>query len=120
MYVYSMNYDYYDDYARLVLQSKIKYTREQLYGILYDILFKIYQEEEYPPLPCLLDWGDVLCYMAEEPYKSFLRKEYYLVPFDFDICMNLGGRSIADDIDNAKCRNEECVKHRKKYCKWRK
>ena len=117
MYVYSFNYSYYDDYHILVLQSKIKYTREQLYEILYSVLSEIYKKEEFPPLPCLLNFGDALYYMTEEPYKTFLRENYFLVPFDFDIVLNLEGLET-NRVDNLGC-HDECISRYKKNCKWR-
>ena len=125
MYVYKLSFHNYDEYAHIVLQSKIKYTREQLYEILYSVLFKIYKEEEYPPLPCLLDWGDVIYHICEEPYKTWLRKKYFLVPFDFDIIINMEGSPARDNIGNIKCcykdysSDKTCLNTYKKKCKWR-
>ena len=124
MYVYKFSYVNYDDFISLVLQSKIKYTKNQLYDILYALLHKIYQEEEFPPLPCLLNWGEVFFLMDEEPYKSWLRKEYFLVPFGFDCTINTSSGPDVEQIDNIRCCHkdyadgDDCI-HSKHYCKWR-
>ena len=103
MYVYRFNFVNYDDFDFAFFQSKIKYTKEQLYEILYDVLYEIYKEEEHPPLPCLLNWGDVLSYMNQEPYKSWLRKKYFLASFDFDKNINLEGSPSLEKQDNLRC-----------------
>lgn len=104
MYSYKFAYDNHDDYVHIILQSKVKYTKKELNDILKDVLFKIYDIEEYPPLPCHLNWGEVFYFMTQDPYKEYIKKEYFLTPFTCDeVIRTIDGVDIKDCADNIYC-----------------
>lgn len=111
MYFYKFAHDDYDTYVHVIFTSKVKYSKQELYDILKDILQMIYEVEDYPPVPCLLDWGEVFYYMTQDPYEKYLKKQYYLQPFVCnEVIRTIDNMEFSECADNIYCHYREANK----------